>query len=212
MSPQPRAASAEEPAATGFEAVFDRVHRARIVPVVRETTSEAALGLVERLVHAGLEVIEITTTIPQWDTVIATARDRHPQLCLGAGTVTTAALARRASDAGAGFLVSPCLAAEARTAGEACGIPLIEGGYSPTEVLGAARHGVAKLFPAHVGGVGFLRSLLAVAPRARIMPTGGIPLTEVPHWLAAGAYAVGVGRDLTAPGDIAARVREVLAR
>jgi 2-dehydro-3-deoxyphosphogluconate aldolase/(4S)-4-hydroxy-2-oxoglutarate aldolase len=49
-----------------------------------------------------------------------------------------------------------------------------------------------------------------VAPDARIMPTGGIPLADVRAWLRAGAVAVGVGSDLTAAGDIAARVREVL--
>ena len=126
--------------------------------------------------------------------------------------MTTAEDARRAVDAGADFLVSPYPAPAVRSFATETGTVFLEGGFTPGEVAAATRHGVAKLFPAHVGGVGFLRSLLAVAPRARIMPTGGIPLTEVPHWLAAGAYAVGVGRDLTAPGDIAARVREVLAR
>jgi 2-dehydro-3-deoxyphosphogluconate aldolase / (4S)-4-hydroxy-2-oxoglutarate aldolase len=53
----------------------------------------------------------------------------------------------------------------------------------------------------------YLSALLAVAPGAPIMPTGGIPLDEVRDWLAAGALAVGVGSELTAPGDIAARVR-----
>jgi 2-dehydro-3-deoxyphosphogluconate aldolase/(4S)-4-hydroxy-2-oxoglutarate aldolase len=73
------------------------------------------------------------------------------------------------------------------------------------------RHRRDGSFPAHVGGARYLASLLAVAPEARIMPTGGIPLAEVPKWLEAGAIAVGVGSDLTAPGDIAARVQEVLA-
>jgi 2-dehydro-3-deoxyphosphogluconate aldolase/(4S)-4-hydroxy-2-oxoglutarate aldolase len=43
------------------------------------------------------------------------------------------------------------------------------------------------------------------------MPTGGIPLADVREWLDAGALAVGVGSDLTAPGDIAARVGEALS-
>ena len=51
---------------------------------------------------------------------------------------------------------------------------------------------------------------LAVTPDMRIMPTGGIALADVASWLAAGAIAVGVGGDLTAPGDIAARVTEAL--
>jgi 2-dehydro-3-deoxyphosphogluconate aldolase/(4S)-4-hydroxy-2-oxoglutarate aldolase len=90
-------------------------------------------------------------------------------------------------------------------------VPFVEGGLTPTEVLEAASRGAAKLFPAHVGGVRYLTSLLAVAPGAQIMPTGGIPLDEVHDWLAAGALAVGVGNDLMAPGDIAARARRALA-
>ncbi len=131
-------------------------------------------------------------------------------MCVGAGTVTTAAFAERAVAVGAEFCVSPCLAPEVRATLAPTGVPLLEGGLTPTEVLGAARHGVAKLFPAHVGGVRYLRSLLAVAPDARIMPTGGIPLAEVRQWLEAGAFAIGIGGDLTAPGDIGARVREAL--
>jgi 2-dehydro-3-deoxyphosphogluconate aldolase/(4S)-4-hydroxy-2-oxoglutarate aldolase len=197
---------------TAAEAVFARIHRVRLVPVIRVDDAGNALRLIDRLLEAGLDVIEVTTTIDGWDTVIQTIRDRHPEVCVGAGTATTPALATRALEVGAQFCVSPCLVPDVRAALSASEIPLIEGGLTPTEVLGAARHGVAKLFPAHVGGVSHLKSLLAVAPRARIMPTGGIPLTSAADWLAAGAFAVGIGSDLTAPGDIAARVAGVLDR
>jgi 2-dehydro-3-deoxyphosphogluconate aldolase/(4S)-4-hydroxy-2-oxoglutarate aldolase len=200
------------PAPTPAEAVFARIRRVRLVPVIRVKDSAGALGLVDRLRTAGLDVIEVTTTIDGWDTVIETIRGSHPEVCVGAGTVTTPALAARALEVGAQFCVSPSLVPDVRSALAETDVPLIEGGLTPTEVLGAAQHGVAKLFPAHVGGVAYLRSLLAVAPEARIMPTGGIPLTEAVEWLAAGAFAVGIGSDLTAPGDIAARVAEVPAR
>jgi 2-dehydro-3-deoxyphosphogluconate aldolase/(4S)-4-hydroxy-2-oxoglutarate aldolase len=95
---------------------------------------------------------------------------------------------------------------------QTAGIPLLEGGFTPTEVLDAASRGIAKLFPAHVGGPRYLASILAVAPAARIMPTGGIPLDRVHAWLEVGAIAVGVGGDLTAPGDITARVHKALER
>ncbi|MFE0508433.1 bifunctional 4-hydroxy-2-oxoglutarate aldolase/2-dehydro-3-deoxy-phosphogluconate aldolase [Streptomyces sp. NPDC058964] len=209
MSPHAPAA-VRVPAAA--EAVFARIRQARIVPVVRVRNAAVALGLVDRLAAAGLDVIEITTTIDGWDDVLRTTADTHPDICAGAGTVTTPRLARQAAAAGARFCVSPCLVPAVRAELSGTGIPLIEGGATPTEVLGAAQHGVAKLFPAHLGGVAYLRSLLAVAPEARIMPTGGIPLSEVGGWLDAGAFAVGVGSDLTAPGDITARVGEVLGR
>jgi 2-keto-3-deoxy-6-phosphogluconate aldolase len=51
---------------------------------------------------------------------------------------------------------------------QAAGVPLVEGGLTPTELLDATSRGIAKLFPAHVVGVRYLRSLLAVAPEARI--------------------------------------------
>jgi 2-dehydro-3-deoxyphosphogluconate aldolase/(4S)-4-hydroxy-2-oxoglutarate aldolase len=129
---------------------------------------------------------------------------------IGVGTVTSAEQARQAIAAGADFCVSPQLAPAARAVLEAAEVPFVEGGLTPTEVLGAASRGIAKLFPAHVGGVQYLASLLAVAPGARIMPTGGVALSDVPEWLAAGAIAVGVGSDLSAPGDITARVQEAL--
>lgn len=194
------------------ETVYERMRRVRLIPVIRVRDGRTALELVDRLLAADLDVIEVTTTIDGWDTIIETIRDNDPEVCVGAGTVTTPTFAARAVEVGAQFCVSPCLVPDVRTTLAASDIPLMEGGLTPTEVLGAAAHGVAKLFPAHVGGVAYLRSLLAVAPHARIMPTGGIPLASAADWLAAGAFAVGIGGDLTAPGDIAARVAEALDR
>ena len=194
------------------ETVYERMRRVRLIPVIRVRDGRTALELVDRLLAADLDVIEVTTTIDGWDTIIQTIRDSDPEVCVGAGTVTTPSFAARAVEVGAQFCVSPCLVPDVRTTLAASDIPLMEGGLTPTEVLGTAAHGVAKLFPAHVGGVAYLRSLLAVAPHARIMPTGGIPLASAADWLAAGAFAVGIGGDLTAPGDIAARVAEALDR
>jgi len=187
-----------------------RLRSARIVPVVRVGDADAARELIERLLAAMLDVVEVTTTIPGWIGVVSALREGSADVCVGVGTVTSAVQARQAVEAGAHFCVSPKLAPSARNVLIAAEVPFIEGGLTPTEVLDAASRGIAKLFPAHVGGPKYLSSLLAVAPDARIMPTGGIPLGEVRAWLAAGAIAVGVGGDLTAPGDVEARVREAL--
>jgi 2-dehydro-3-deoxyphosphogluconate aldolase/(4S)-4-hydroxy-2-oxoglutarate aldolase len=193
-----------------IEELERRLRVARIVPVVRVADAENARRLVERLLLAGIDVIELTTTIAGWQEIARTIRAEHPEVCVGVGTISTAQLARQAIDAGAHFCVSPRLVPGARAELEGARVPFLEGGLTPTEVLDAASRGIAKLFPAHVGGVRYLASLLAVEPQARIMPTGGIPLGEVGAWLRAGAVAVGVGSDLTAPGDVAGRVREAL--
>jgi 2-dehydro-3-deoxyphosphogluconate aldolase/(4S)-4-hydroxy-2-oxoglutarate aldolase len=194
-----------------LQEVEDCLRRARIVPVIRGSDADAARRLVDRVLGAGLTVVELTTTTPGWPEVASAVRMAQPDLALGIGTVTDAERARLAVAVGADFCVSPGLAPGARAILEAEGVAFIEGGLTPTEVLDAASRGVAKLFPAHVGGVGYLVSLLAVAPEAPIMPTGGIPVADAPQWLQAGAIAVGVGSDLTAPGDIAARLRNVVA-
>jgi len=196
---------------TAIDALEARLRHARIVPVIRAGDPDAARELVERLLAAGLDTVELTTTIPGWQDVVSALRDHAEELTVGVGTIRSVDHARQAADAGADFCVSPCLMPSAWGVLHAAGVPLIEGGLTPTEVLDAASRGIAKLFPAHVGGPRYLRSLLAVAPEARVMPTGGIPLPEVGDWLAAGAIAVGVGSDLTAPGAIASRVEEALA-
>ena len=187
-----------------------RLRAARLVPVVRVSDETNAQEIVERLLDAGLDIVEITTTVPGWERVVRALCDQPGDVIVGVGTITTGDQARAAVDAGAHFCVSPRLVPEARRVLDDESVPFIEGGLTPTEVLDAASRGIAKLFPAHVGGVGYLKSLLAIAPDARIMPTGGIALTEVAAWLSAGAVAVGIGSDLTAAGDIAERVAEAL--
>src|SRR5690606_35116931 len=93
------------------------------------------------------------------------------------------------------------------------GIALIGGGSTPGEIHQAASEGIAKLFPAHVGGPAYLRSLKAVLPDAHIVPTGGITVDAAADWLAAGALAVGIGGDLYRapdPGRTVDRLRRTV--
>ncbi|HCT75611.1 MAG TPA: aldolase [Micromonosporaceae bacterium] len=177
--------------------------RAKVVPVIRADSGTKALETAEWLLESGLTVIELTATTPDWLSALVKLRTGHPQATLGVGTVVTAANAVAALDNGADFLVSPWPAEDVRQVAQARVMPFLEGGFTPAEVAAAASRGIAKLFPAHVGGPTYLKSLLAVLPGAQIMPTGGIKLADVSSWLAAGAIAVGVGSDLD-------RIREVL--
>ncbi|MBZ6106577.1 hypothetical protein ACF1HU_31625 [Streptomyces olivaceus] len=61
---------------------------------------------------------------------------------------------------------------EVRPVADAADRLLVEGGLTPSELRTAANRGVAKLFPAHVGGIQYLKPLLAVLPGARVMATG----------------------------------------
>ena len=190
--------------------VEQAIATARLLPVLRTPDAAGAVRAAETLLGAGLGVVELTATTPGWAEALAGLRRAHHGAVLGAGTVTTADDARRAIEAGANFLVSPYPAPPVRAFADETGTVFLEGGFTPAEVAAASGRGIAKLFPAHVGGPAYLRSVLAVLPGARIVPTGGIGLGEVRDYLAAGAYAVGVGSDLVKAPDPAKAVRELL--
>jgi 2-dehydro-3-deoxyphosphogluconate aldolase/(4S)-4-hydroxy-2-oxoglutarate aldolase len=183
---------------------------ARLLPVLRTPDAAGAVRAAETLLGAGLGVVELTATTPGWAGALADLRRAHPEAVLGAGTVTTGADARRAVEAGADFLVSPYPVQAVRAFADGTGTVFLEGGFTPAEIAAASARGIAKLFPAHVGGPAYLRSVLAVLPGARIVPTGGIGLAEVRAYLEAGAYAVGVGSDLVKAPDPAKAVRELI--
>ncbi|WP_301363977.1 bifunctional 4-hydroxy-2-oxoglutarate aldolase/2-dehydro-3-deoxy-phosphogluconate aldolase [Streptomyces xanthophaeus] len=182
----------------------------RVLPVLRNIDADEAVRHATALLAAGCRAVELTTSTPGWAAAVTRTTplsDLHGRPALvGVGTVTTTAQAETALDAGAAFLVSPYPAPEVRAVAVRREAVFIEGGFTPGEVAAAVRAaGAAKVFPAHVGGPGFVRSLRAVLPGAVIVPTGGIRPAEVPDWLAAGATAVGIGGGLPSdPGELAA--------
>jgi 2-dehydro-3-deoxyphosphogluconate aldolase/(4S)-4-hydroxy-2-oxoglutarate aldolase len=172
----------------------------RLLPVLRLADAPAAVARTRALLAAGCRVVELTTTTPGWPDALAGCRELGGTdgRLIGMGTVTTAAQAATAVAAGAQFLVSPFPVPEVRPVAERAGIVLVEGGFTPAEIAEAARRGPAKVFPAHVGGPSFIRSLRAILPGARLIPTGGITAAGAGDYLDAGALAVGIGSGLPA--------------
>ncbi len=173
--------TALKPAAT-----IERLRIARVIPVLRVGTAEEAIARGRELL-GDRGVVELTTTTRDWQEALAELRGEG---LLGVGTVTTADDATAALDLGADFLVSPYPAPDVVPVAEARGAVFIEGGFTPDQIARAAARGIAKLWPAHIGGTAYLRSLLTVLPGARIVPSGGVGADHVQEWLDAGAFAV----------------------
>jgi 2-dehydro-3-deoxyphosphogluconate aldolase/(4S)-4-hydroxy-2-oxoglutarate aldolase len=72
------------------------------------------------------------------------------------------------------------------------------GAFTPTEIQTAYENGadIVKVFPADVLGMAFFKAVRAPMPYLKLMPTGGVTLTNAGDWLKAGACAVGVGTAL----------------
>lgn len=202
----------------------DRLRAARVAPVVRTSTKEAALRGTSVLAEEGFDLFEITLTTPGALEIIAELA-RNPALCIGVGTVLTPEDGQAAIDAGAAFVVSPAFVDGLAELGSAAGVPVALGAATPTEALAAHKAGAAfvKVFPAaQLGGAGFVKALRSVYPEMQIMPTGGIEPSDLPAYFAAGAACVGMGGQLVSDtalqaGDDAAirraaqTVRSVLA-
>ena len=184
-------------------AALQAILRARVVPIIRTASRDWAVQAADVLAASGLEVIEVTFTVPDATQVIRGLRARFPKVLIGAGTVTHRATAEEAIEAGAQFLLSPALSPEMVDVARRHNVLAVPGAYTPTEVLQALDLGaeLVKIFPAETGGPRHLRAILAPLPHARLLPTGGVTPENIAEWFKAGAAAVGIGAALVGPGD-----------
>jgi 2-dehydro-3-deoxyphosphogluconate aldolase / (4S)-4-hydroxy-2-oxoglutarate aldolase len=172
----------------------------RVIPVLRLASAELTESAVLLLREAGFAAIEITMTTPGALELIK----KTPNV--GAGTVLDLDTAQRCIDAGARFLVSPCLVPGMAKLAHAAGRAALIGGFTPGEILTAHREGadIVKVFPASTGGPEHLRAIHAVFPDIPLCPTGGVSLSNFKDYLAAGAVLVGVGNNIVEQKALAA--------
>jgi 2-dehydro-3-deoxyphosphogluconate aldolase / (4S)-4-hydroxy-2-oxoglutarate aldolase len=189
-----------------IEDVIRRIGEIGVVPVIRAASVAEATRAVEAICAGGIPVVEITMTVPNAVTVIREVAQQYgDKVLIGAGTVTTAAQGEECLGAGAEFLVSPGLAVSVLSLARANAKLAIPGALTPTELMNAQEHGaqLVKIFPCgNVGGPKYLRSLKAPFPDARLIPTGGVNVANAADFIAAGAFALGVGADLIDPAAL----------
>jgi 2-dehydro-3-deoxyphosphogluconate aldolase / (4S)-4-hydroxy-2-oxoglutarate aldolase len=183
-----------------IDEVIRRIGEIGIVPVVRAATVEDATWAVEAICSGGIPILEITMTIPNATSVIShVVREHGKTTLIGAGTVTTSEQAEQCIRAGAEFLVSPGLSTHVLAVAHACDKLAIPGALTPTELMHAQDQGarLIKIFPCgNVGGPKYLQSLRGPFPNAALIPTGGVNVSNAANYIAAGAFALGVGGDL----------------
>jgi 2-dehydro-3-deoxyphosphogluconate aldolase / (4S)-4-hydroxy-2-oxoglutarate aldolase len=186
--------------------VLDGLTAGGIVPVIRAESADAAVKIVEALVAGGIRTLEITMTVPDALGAIRTVAERFGRdVLLGAGTVTSRVLAEGSIDAGAEFLVTPCVVPEVIAVARERGVAVLPGAMTPTEVFTAWSAGgdIIKIFPASsVGGASYLKALKGPFPQIQLCPTGGVNLQTIGDFVKAGASAVGVGGELVSKAAI----------
>jgi 2-dehydro-3-deoxyphosphogluconate aldolase/(4S)-4-hydroxy-2-oxoglutarate aldolase len=186
---------------------LSRVLNSGIVAVIRSTSSEQLVEVARALYEGGVDVLEVTFTVPRALEIIAAVRKAlGDKVLLGAGTVLDPETARAAFLAGAEFLVSPTVNLDVIKMGNRYDKLVMPGAFTPTEILSAWEAGaqVIKVFPADIGGPAYLKTLHGPLPQVRLLPTGGVNLATIADFLKAGACAVGLGGALVEPKAVEA--------
>ena len=192
-------------------AVLEKVLQSGIVAIVRTDNADKAKKIVGAISEGGINVIEVTMSVPGAIDVIKELSGFCAQagITLGVGSVLDPETARAAILAGAEYVVAPCLNPAVIKLCNRYQVPSMPGAMSVREVVEAMEAGadIVKVFPGELLGPQFIKAVHGPIPQAPLMPTGGVASDNVKEWFAAGAVALGVGGSLTAgakTGDYAA--------
>ncbi|MGA2351849.1 MAG: bifunctional 2-keto-4-hydroxyglutarate aldolase/2-keto-3-deoxy-6-phosphogluconate aldolase [Terracidiphilus sp.] len=198
------------------EDVLKCIREVGLLPVLRANSVEEALALAQAIEAGGVTALEVTMTVPAAIEVIhKLVRQTGGRILIGAGTVLDPETARACMLAGASFIVSPSLNVKTIEICRRYSVPVMPGALTPTEVLTAWEAGadVVKVFPCSaLGGAKYLKALKAPLPQIELIPTGGVSLATAAEFLAAGAFALGVGGDLVNQKAIADGKPEIITQ
>jgi 2-dehydro-3-deoxyphosphogluconate aldolase/(4S)-4-hydroxy-2-oxoglutarate aldolase len=167
---------------------LQKIEQLGILAVLRGPSPDLTIKMVAALIEGGVTGIEITYSTPNASEVVRSLdQEFGSQILLGAK-----------------FLVSPHIEKTLASEMASCGLPVMMGALTPSEVMKARAYGsdVVKMFPGSLGGPTYMKALKGPFPDIPMMPTGGVNENNLGEWFAAGAFAVGAGSNLC-PKEIA---------
>ncbi len=170
----------------------------KIVAIVRGAKPGDVVKIAEALYEGGIRLMEVTLNSENAIEVIRQVSNRMKnKMHIGAGTVLSVKDAERAINAGAQFIISPCLNTDVIATTKRMGAVSIPGAFTPTEIVNAYNNGgdIVKVFPAS-GNISYIKEVRAPLPHIPLMPTGGINLENIKEFQKAGAVAFGIGSSL----------------
>lgn len=180
--------------------VLDYFAEHKATAVLRTPDKEFAPKAMEAAVEGGFKILEFTLTTPGCLDMIREFSKRDDVL-VGCGTVMNVADAEAAMDAGAKFLISPCIIPEVIEYAVARNIVVVPGCQTPSELYNAYTMGaqVQKLFPGIAGGPNTVKAISAALPMLRINPTSGVEKDTAAAYLQSGASSLGFVAPLFPP-------------
>lgn len=180
--------------------IRSRVVEVGLVPVIRTSSADDARFAVEEVSQGGINVVEVTMTVPGAIQVIRDVLKHVRWVILGAGTVVDVETARACIDAGAQFISNPALdIPTVEFLAKNSEVLMMSGALTPTEVLNAWKAGsdFVKIFPCSlVGSEAYIRMLRRPFPDIPLIAAGGVTQQNAAQYLLAGASALSIGKEL----------------
>ena len=195
--------------------ILNRILDKKIIAVIRIKEEKKLKKVIDAIYAGGISVIEITMTVPNAIKLIEKISEAFGErILIGVGSVLNLTVAEEAIKAGAKYVVSPVFKKEILEVAHKYNLPAIPGAFTPNEIQSAYEAGadIVKVFPADIVGMNFFKAVLAPLPHLKLMPTGGVSLTNAREWLKAGACAVGIGTALLDKNAIKNEQYDILTR
>lgn len=181
------------------EKTLQKIEEIGVLAVLRGPSPDLTIKMVAALIEGGVTGIEITYSTPNAAGVVRSLdQEFGSEILLGMGTLIVPGQVEEAVEAGAKFLVSPHTEESLASTMAGCGLPIMMGALTPSEVMQARAYGsdVVKVFPGSLGGPAYMKALKGPFPDIPMMPTGGVNEKNLGDWFSAGAFAVGAGSNL----------------
>lgn len=181
------------------EKTLQKIEEIGVLAVLRGPSPDLTIKMVAALIEGGVTGIEITFSTPNAAGVVRSLdQEFGSDILLGMGTLIVPRQVEEAVNAGAKFLVSPHTEESLASTMAGCGLPIMMGALTPSEVMQARAYGsdVVKVFPGSLGGPAYMKALKGPFPDIPMMPTGGVNEKNLGDWFSAGAFAVGAGSNL----------------
>jgi len=170
-----------------------------VIGILRGYSVEQVKKIVQYSGKGGLKNIEITMNSKNASDQIMEAKEvARDTMNVGAGTVCTLKDLDSALSAGATFIVTPIVNPDVIQACKKENVPVIPGGFSPTEIYNAWQLGadMVKVFPANRFGPGYIKDIKGPLSDIKLVVTGGVNLDNFQDYIDYGSYGFGVGSPL----------------
>ena len=173
-----------------------RFEKKPVMGILRGARLEQIEPLIETVISAGLETLEITMNTKGAAELIQKAgKVAEKRLMLGAGTVLDLDSLKLALDSGATFIVMPVLVRDVLAYCVKNKIPVFPGALTPLEIYTAWKEGatMVKVFPAKFFGPEYFREIKGPFTEIELLACAGVTPQNLGEYFACGASAVAFG-------------------